>query len=41
VVEGQEEAVKGGGHGIYTCRSVAMGESGGLCVYNSIIRTGG
>jgi hypothetical protein len=32
VVENQEEAVKEGRHGVYTCRSAAMGESGGLCV---------
>jgi hypothetical protein len=32
VVEGQEEALKEGGHGVYTYCSAAMGESGGLCV---------
>jgi hypothetical protein len=32
VVEGQEEALKEGGHGVYTCLSAAMEESGGLLV---------
>jgi hypothetical protein len=32
VVEGQEEALKEGGHGVYTRRSASMEESGGLPV---------
>jgi hypothetical protein len=30
VVEGQEEALRREGHGIYTHHSASMGESGGL-----------
>jgi hypothetical protein len=32
VVEGQEEVLKEGGHGVYTFHLASMGESGGLPV---------